>query len=166
MIERLRRLVRHFHAAYWGARRQLPAAALARMAEAVAAAEQGHLGEVCIVVEASLTPMQLLQRMDARERALEVFAQSRVWDTEHNSGVLVYVLLGDHAVEIVSDRGLRVVSQADWDAIVARFRAAFTSTDAGTGCVQAIAELGALLRRQLPAAGPNPDELADPVRVL
>ena len=136
------------------------------MAEAVAAAEQGHLGEICIMVEASLTPMQLLQRMSARERALEAFAQSRVWDTEHNSGVLVYVLLADHAVEIVADRGLRKVPQPDWDAIVASFRAAFATPDAGDGCVQAIAELGALLRRQLPADGPNPDELPDPVRVL
>lgn len=166
MDHRLLRLCRHFHAAYWGARRQLPAAALNRIAEAVAAAEQGHRGEICVVVEASLTPVQLLQQMSARERALEVFAQSRTWDTEHNSGVLVYVLLGDRAVEIVSDRGLRSIAQADWDAIVGRFRAAFASDDAGAGCVQAIAELGALLRRQLPASGPNPDELPDPVRML
>jgi len=80
--------------------------------------------------------------------------------------VLVYVLLGDRAVEIVSDRGLRAIAQADWDTIVARFQSAFASADAGQGCVQAIAELGALLRRQLPASGPNPDELPDPVRVL
>ncbi len=162
----LARLCRHFHAAYWGARRQLPAAALKRIGEAIAAAEQGHLGEICLVVEASLTPLQLWQRMDAHERALDVFAQSRTWDTAHNSGVLVYVLLGDRAVEIVSDRGLRAIGQPAWDTIVARFRAAFASADAGLGCVQAITELGALLRRHLPATGPNPDELPDPVRVL
>ena len=166
MNQRFQRRCRHFHAAYWRVRHQLPAEALKRMGEAVAEAEQGHLGEICIVVEASLTPLQLLQQMSARERALEVFAQSRSWDTEHNSGVLVYVLLGDRAVEIVSDRGLRAIAQADWDTIVARFQSAFASADAGQGCVQAIAELGALLRRQLPASGPNPDELPDPVRVL
>ncbi|MEO0316517.1 MAG: hypothetical protein RL404_194 [Pseudomonadota bacterium] len=166
MGQGLARLCRHFHAAYWGARRQLPADVLKRMGEAVAAAEHGHLGEICLVVEASLTPLQLWQRLSARERALEVFAQSRTWDTAHNTGVLVYVLLGDRAVEIVSDRGLRTIGQADWDTIVARFRAAFASADAGSGSVQAIAALGALLRRHLPAVGPNPDELPDPVRML
>ena len=166
MDTRLHRLCRHVHAAYWGARRQLPPDVLKRMGEAVAAAEQGHLAEICVVVEPSLTPLQLLQQVSARERALEVFAQSRSWDTEHNSGVLVYVLLGDRAVEIISDRGLKSVAQADWDAIVARFRSAFASSDAGNGCAQALAELGALLRRHLPSAGPNPDELPDPVRVL
>ena len=163
---RLQRLGRHFHAAYWGAPRQLPPAALQRMGEAVDAAEQGHLGEISIVVEASLTPLQLLQRLTARERALQLFAQSRIWDTEHNSGVLVYVLLGDRAVEIVSDRGLASIEQAAWDAIVARFRSAFTSGDAGHGCVQAIAELGDLLRQRLPNNGHNPDELSDSVRLL
>ncbi len=160
------RLYRHFLAAYWGARRHLSPAVLKRIADAVAAAEQGHLGEICVVVEASLTPLQLWQRMDARERALEVFAQARVWDTEHNSGVLVYVLLGDHAVEIISDRGLRAIAPADWDAIVACFQAGYASADSGAGGEQAIARLGALLRRHLPASGPNPDELPDPVRLL
>ena len=166
MASRLQRLCRHFHAAYWGARRHLSPAVLKQMADAVAVAEQGHLGEICIVIEASLTPLQLWRRMSARERALDVFAQSRVWDTEHNSGVLVYVLLGDRAVEIVSDRGLRAIAQADWDAMVAQFQAGFARPDSGTGCAQALASLGALLRKQLPASGANPDELPDPVRVL
>ncbi len=136
------------------------------MGEAVNAAEQGHLGEIAIVVEASLTPLQLLQRLSARERALAVFADSRIWDTEHNCGVLVYVLLGDRAVEIVSDRGLKSIEQAAWDAIIHRFQSAFASGDAGQGCVQAIAELGALLRSRLPTSGPNPDELPDSVSLL
>lgn len=163
---RLKRLWRHFQAAYWGAPRHLPPASLQRMGEAVDAAEQGHLGEITIVVEASLTPLQLLQQLSARERALQVFAESRIWDTEYNSGVLVYVLLGDRAVEIVSDRGLTSIEQSAWDAIIARFRSAFVSGDTGQGCVQAIAELGDLLRHRLPSGGPNPDELSDSVRLL
>ncbi len=163
---RLQRLFRHFQAAYWGASRQLPPAALQRMGQAVAAAEQGHQGEISIVVEASLTPLQLLQQLSARERALQVFAESRIWDTEHNSGVLVYMLLGDRAVELVSDRGLKSIEQAAWDAIIARFRAAFVCGEAGQGCVQAIAELGDLLRHRLPTSGPNPDDLPDSVRLL
>ncbi len=168
----MKRLLRHFYAAYWGAPRCLPAPVLKRMAEAVAVAERGHLAEICLVVEASLTPLQLMRGLHARERALEVFAQSRIWDTAHNSGVLVYVLLGDHAVEIVSDRGLAAIEAAEWATLVATFKAAFASLSAGTGtdpvagCVQAISTLGELLRRHLPAAGHNPDELPDPVRLL
>ena len=120
------------------AARALPPAALQRMADAVTAAEQGHLGEICIVVEASLTPLQLLQQMSARERALEVFAQSRSWDTEHNSGVLVYLLLADHAVEILADRGLHPKGADFWPQAVERFRHAFASDDTTTGCIAAI----------------------------
>ena len=114
MNQRFQRLCRHFHAAYWRVRHQLPAEALKRMGEAVAEAEQGHLGEICIVVEASLTPLQLLQQMSARERALEVFAQSRSWDTEHNSGVLVYVLLACATVLIAGDRGRAAARPRRW----------------------------------------------------
>ncbi len=165
-LQHVYRWCRHFYAAYWGARHHLSPAALQRMADAVTAAEQGHLGEICIIIEASLAPLQLWRRVSARERALEVFAQARVWDTEHNSGVLVYVLLGDRAVEIVCDRGLYAIAQADWDAIVAHCRTGFAEPGSGNGCVQAIAELGALLRKLLPTSGANPDELPDPVRLL
>lgn len=163
------RSLRHVYAAYWGARRLLPPPALKAIADAVAAAELGHLGEICIVIEASLTPLQLMKGMSARERALDVFAQSGTWDTAHNTGVLVYVLVGDRAVEIISDRGLAIINADAWAAIVARFNSAFSlpSTDAvNQGCIRAIAALGELLRLHLPAAGANPDELPDPVRLL
>ncbi len=170
----LARWLRHIHAAYWRQSRLLPSSALTALAAAVASAELGHRGEISLVIEASLTPLQLLQRMSPRERALEVFSQSRIWDTEHNSGVLVHVLLGDHAVEIVSDRGLAMIGAGEWEAIVSRFKAAFASPtgddadarDAGQGCAQALAALGELLRRHLPASDANPDELPDPVRLL
>ncbi len=157
---------RHLWSAYWQADRLLPATAQARLAAAIAQAEQGHAGEICVVIEASLSPLQLLQRVGARERALQVFATHRVWDTEHNSGVLVYLLLADHAVEIVTDRGLRPHDDPFWDETVKRLQQAFRSPDPVAGCAEAIARIGDYLRRRFPSAGPNPDELPNPVQLL
>ncbi len=162
----LARFFRHWWCAYWQADRVFPASARQQIADAIAAAERGHAGEICIVVEASLTPMQLWQGLSARERALEVFALERVWDTERNSGVLVYLLLADHAVEIVTDRGLGERDDACWKQAVSSMRDAFRNGQPVAGCVDAIAQLGDHLRQRFPSQGPNPDELPNSVRLL
>ena len=46
-----------------------------------------------------------------------MFGKLRVWDTEHNNGVLIYLLLAEHAIEIVADRGLNEqVPPQQWQA--------------------------------------------------
>ena len=160
------RYFNHLLHAYWHSHRKFPDDARRRIADAIAQAEHGHHGEICFVVESSLTPLQLLRGMTARERALEVFAAQRVWDTEHNSGVLVYLLLADHAVEILADRGLHPKGADFWPQAVERFRHAFASRDATAGCVAAIHQVGDFLRAHFPAQGDNPDELPNPVRLL
>ncbi len=162
----LARFFRHWWCAYWQAGRLFPAEAQRRLADAIGRAELGHAGEICVVVEASLTPIQLWRGMGPRERALEVFAQQRVWDTEANSGVLVYLLLADHAVEIIADRGLGASDDLFWAQVAQSFREAFRSGHVAPGCVAAIDAIGAELRRRFPSTGPNPDELANPVRIL
>ncbi len=97
------------------ARITFPAASLQRIADAVAEGERRHRGEVCFAVEPALELPALWARVDARERAQQVFAQLRVWDTEANNGVLIYLLLADHRIEIVADRGLDgLVSAEQW----------------------------------------------------
>lgn len=162
----LARFFRHWWCAYWQAGRLFPVAVQQQLAEAIARAEEGHAGEICVVVEASLAPLQLWRGMSPRVRALEVFAQQRVWDTEANSGVLVYLLLADHAVEIVADRGLGAADDPVWSRTAAAFREAFRSGRIAAGCVAAIDDIGAELRQRFPSAGPNPDELSNPVRML
>lgn len=162
----LGRFFRHWWCAYWQAGRLFPAEAQRRLADAIERAEQGHAGEICVVVEASLTPLQLWRGTGPRERALEVFALQRVWDTEANSGLLVYLLLADHAVEIVADRGLGAADDPAWARAAASFREAFRSGRIAGGCAAAIDDIGAELRRRLPSSGPNPDELSNPVRML
>lgn len=116
------RLGRFFRHRFWDeadVRRVLPAAALARLSARVTESELRHAGEIRVCVEASLPVSYLWRGLSARQRALALFGKLRVWDTEHNNGVLVYLLLAEHAIEIVADRGLnRRVSAAQWQAIV------------------------------------------------
>eukprot|EP01034_Spumella_vulgaris_P014511 gene14511-18528_t len=87
-------------------RRAIPRDLLERLRQRVAASEKRHSGEIRIYVEAGLPTSYLLRNATARERAVAMFGKLRVWDTEHNNGVLVYLLLAEHAIEIVADRGL------------------------------------------------------------
>jgi len=163
---RLTRLLRHRWFDDTDLRRALPADALDRLEARVAASEQGHSGEIRLCVEAGLPLSYLWRHLSARERAITLFGKLRVWDTEHNNGVLIYLLLADHAVEIVADRGLNQhLSPADWQALIAPMREAFRAHRFEQGLDEAITAIDALLRRHFPlAAGQrNPDELPNRV---
>ena len=144
-------------------RRAFPAALLDDMTQAIAKGERLHKGEVCFAVESRLSPWDVLEGFDARRRAEQVFAQLRVWDTEHNSGVLFYVLLAEHRIEIVADRGIAAaVPQDEWDVICARMRACFARGDWREGSLHGIAAAHELLQRHFPGNDKaNPDELPD-----
>lgn len=148
--------------------RAFPSETLDAIAEAVAAGERDHLGEVCFAVQARLSPWDVLAGMTAREAAAEAFARLRVWDTEQNTGVLVYVLLAEHRIEILADRGIAArVPQAEWDAICATMRERFAAGAWREGALQAVASAHALLRRNFPADGQrNPNELPDAPTLL
>jgi uncharacterized membrane protein len=100
--------------------------------------------------------------MSGRERAIEVFSNLRVWDTEHNSGVLVYLLLADHDIEIVADRGIAArVAPAAWETVARTMEAAFRQGEFERGALAGIEEISALLAAHFPPSGHNPDELAN-----
>ena len=116
------------------------------------------------MVEGALEGGSLFRNQPARERALDVFSQLRIWDTAHNNGVLIYLLLAEHAIEIVADRGLnRHVSQEEWQAIVGRMGTAFHDGRFEDGLTQALGEVSALLVQHFPVAdgAANPNELPD-----
>ena len=145
-------------------RRVLPAAAMARLGERVKASERRHSGEIRLAVEAALPWSYLRRGASARERAITLFGKLRVWDTEHNNGVLVYLLLAEHAIEIVDDRGLdRQVPDTEWRALVERMAVHFKAGRFEEGLAAAIDEIGALLERHFPlrAGESNPNELPD-----
>ena len=102
----IRRIGRHLLEHRWRLRRIFPPTALARIEQAIKAGEATHSGQVRFVVEGALDGAPLFRNQPARERALDVFSQFRIWDTAHNDGVLIYLLLADRDVEIVADRGI------------------------------------------------------------
>ena len=151
------RLLRHLFAR--SSRSVYPEDSLRRIADAVHAAEQRHTGEICFAVEASLPPLAVLRGVDARSRAQQVFAQLRVWDTHANNGVLVYLLLADHRIEIVADRGLSgLVDDAQWRAICARMEERFRGGDHEGAAIAGIEAVSDLLAAHFPQDGTQPDE--------
>jgi uncharacterized membrane protein len=160
----LGRLLRHRWRDEDDTRRAIPQDLVERLARRVAASEKRHSGEIRVYVEASLPTSYILRDAKARERALAIFGKLRVWDTENNNGVLVYLLLAEHAIEIVADRGLASrVPEAEWQAIVQRMGAAFRERRFEDGLTQALAEVSALLVEHFPLASgeANPNELPD-----
>lgn len=156
------RIFRHLAFPDWWWRRHLSEATLARIQKAVEQAEQGHSGEIRVAVEASLEPGALLRGVTARERALEVFSSLRVWDTEENNGVLLYVLLADRDVEIVADRGVaRAVAQAEWETICQEMEARFRADQPEQALTSGALRIGGRLRSLFPATGNSANQLPD-----
>ena len=118
MVMDIRRMIRHLGTGQLAVRAAFPESALRAIEQAIHESEVMHAGQIRFAVEASLDFTALRRNQTARERAIEMFSQLRVWDTEHNSGVLIYVQLVDRRIEIVADRGINAkVDQASWEAI-------------------------------------------------
>jgi uncharacterized membrane protein len=166
MVAKLTRILRHRWLDETDRRRALDDAALQRLSAQVATSELHHSGEIRVSVEAGLPMSYLLRGLQARDRAVMLFSKLRVWDTEQNNGVLIYLLLAEHAIEIVADRGLtRQVPQAQWDTLVAGMREAFVQRQFEAGLNAAIKVVDGLLRQHFPLAPgeDNPNELPDRV---
>jgi hypothetical protein len=150
------RFLRHVLTPAWLVRRYFPPSLLEQIGRRISDLERSHPGEVRFVVEHALEFGDLLSGLAARERALEVFSLLRVWDTEHNNGVLIYVLHAEHAVEIVADRGLaRCVAQAEWDSLCRDVQTEFRARRFGPGAMAAIDGAARLLDRHFPGHVPG-----------
>lgn len=156
------RILRHLFD-FGRARRHFPTATLDAIQHAIASSESRHLGEIVFAVEGSLGVGDVLRGRAAHERAHEVFAHLRVWDTEHNTGVLVYVLLADRTIEIVADRGVAAkVDESEWREVCELMRARFADDDYRGGAIAGVEAINDILVRHFPADGRrNPDELPD-----
>ncbi|MBS0446629.1 MAG: TPM domain-containing protein [Proteobacteria bacterium] len=164
MAHWLLRLLRHRRVDERDVRRAIDSAALQRLGTRVQANERGHSGEIRVCIEAGLPLSYLRRHASARERAVAMFGKLRVWDTEHDNGVLIYLLLAEHAIEIVADRGVdRRVDAAQWQRIAETMRTAFQADRYEEGLSAAIDAVGALLSEHFPIdpRAPNPNELPD-----
>jgi uncharacterized membrane protein len=161
------RLWRHLVTDHWSARRAFPRATLERIEKAIAAGERTHSGQVRFVVEAALPLHSVLRGESPRERALDVFGRLRIWDTEENCGVLVYLLMADRAVEMIADRGIhRRVGDAAWQAICRRMEEAYRARNFEEGAIAGIEAISALLAQHFPRTAPGENELPDRPLVL
>lgn len=158
----LKRSLKHLFMPPWAWRRAFPRATLDRIEAAVREAETGHGGEIRFVIENSLAPALVWRGVPGRERAIELFSQLRVWDTEYNSGVLVYLLLADHDIEIVADRGIAArVDQTEWDNIAKLMEQHYREGDFRKGTFEGIRRVTELLTRHFPSGTNNPNELSN-----
>ena len=132
-------------------RNALPDAAMDALEKATGMAERGSSGQIRLIVEANW-PLLHVNQATPRSRALEWFSQLHVWDTEHNNGVLIYLLFAEKRVEIVADRGLNHrVTQAQWDAICRSMEMSFSGGQYERGLTEGVNAIGDLLREHFPA---------------
>ncbi|HEY6240868.1 MAG TPA: TPM domain-containing protein [Burkholderiales bacterium] len=164
---RFKRLMRHLFTDHWSVRRAFPPAAMRAIEKAVGEEERRHGGQVRFAIEVSLPLSELLRGVQSRERAVEWFGRLGVWDTEHNSGVLIYLLLADRRVEIVADRGIHSkVGTAAWEAICGEMQREFARGEFERGVVIGVRAVSDLLAAHFPRSGESPNELSDKPVVL
>jgi uncharacterized membrane protein len=159
---KLSRWLKHAFMPPWCWRLSFPADVLKDIEKAVKQSESQHSGELRFAIENSLAPGWVWHGMTARHRANEVFSNLRVWDTEENSGVLIYIQLADREVHILADRGInKCVAQTEWNRIAQLMQNEFSSGNFRQGSLQGIEEITRLLATHFPANSDNTDELSN-----
>jgi len=158
----IKRIMRHLSTGRAAVRRAFPSRTLDAIERAIRETEAKHNGQIRFAVEAALDLTPLLAGQTAQQRALEVFSKLRVWDTEHNNGVLIYLLLADRDVEIVADRGVHAkLGKEIWETICREMEAAFRDGKFETGVLAGIHSVGQHLARHYPHVGEKMNELPD-----
>ena len=161
------RIARHLLEHHWRARRVFTPKVLENIEAAIKAGEATHAGQVRFVVEGALDGAPLFRNQQARERALDIFSRLRIWDTAHNNGVLIYLLLADRNVEIVADRGIDAqVGAEGWETICRDMEADFGNGQFEAGVIKGIAAVSRELARYYPPDGHPRNELPDQPMVI
>jgi uncharacterized membrane protein len=159
---RLRRMMRHLRSGAAQAQRAFPPHTRKAIAEAITAGEQTHRGEVRVIVEKAMPLDAVWDGQSPRQRALALFADYGVWNTEDNCGVLLYVNLAEHKIEIVADRGIdRKIDKATWRDVCRTMAEGFGHGQYHDSTLAAIEQVNTLLRTHFPSDGARPNELPD-----
>lgn len=168
MMNLFKRLCRHLLITPFALKRRFPPVVMQRIEQAIAQSEGTHFGEIRFAVELHLSPLDILRNKTGHQRAVEVFSQLRVWDTEHNNGVLIYLLLADHDFEILSDRGVHQhVGSHGWSRISQEMEALFRQGRFEAGVLHGIEQISQVLTQHYPAADHNNNnELPDAPVIL
>lgn len=163
----IKRIVKHILATDGQVNRAFPPSALIAIDKAIEASESTHVGEIRFAVEAALDGSPLFKGQTARSRAIDLFSQLRVWDTQHNTGVLIYLLMADRAVEIIADRGINAkVDTQEWCSVCREMETAFGLSNFEGGVVGGVQAVTQRLVLHFPAQGHNRNELPNQPVVL
>lgn len=163
----IQRIARHLLVTDGQVRRALSRTALTNIEAAIKASEAEHVGEIRFAVEGGLDGAPLFKGQSARERAIELFSQLRVWDTEQNTGVLIYLLLADRAVEIVADRGIHAkVDSQEWSKVCRQMEDAFRQSNFEGGVVSGVQAVTRHLKQHFPPDSHDTNELPNKPVVL
>ncbi|RTL53630.1 MAG: hypothetical protein EKK40_03485 [Bradyrhizobiaceae bacterium] len=163
----IKRISKHLLLNRWRVRKVFPYHVLANIEAAIKASEKRHTGQIRFVVEGALDGRPLFNDQAARARAIDVFSFQRIWDTMHNNGVLIYLLLADHDVEIVADRGIdALVGKEAWQGICSAMEKQFREGHFEAGVIEGIEAVTEHLVAHFPASGPHKNELPDTPTVL
>lgn len=142
------RFFNHLVSHTWQVHKRFSASALRNIEQAIKASERTHLGEIRFVVESGLHPIEIIYKKTPKKRALELFGRFNVWDTQHNTGVLIYLLLADRDVEIVADRGIhQQVGNVEWERICHLMELKFKASEFESGVLIGIAEISQHLQK-------------------
>jgi uncharacterized membrane protein len=166
-MNKTRRLLRHLFTTTAAGRRSFPPHTLKAIQTAIADGERRHRAQVRMIIEASLPAGAILESMSSRGRARELFARYRIWDTEENCGVLVYINLADHKVEIVADRAAgRALSAHEWQKVCRTMTEGFAHGEFHDSAVTGLQQLNDLLAQRFPSDGSQANQLSDRPLVL
>ena len=159
---KIKRIVKHLLSTHGQVRRAFPRSALGEIEQVIKASEAEHTGEIRFVVEGGLDGLPLFRGQSARERAIDLFSQLRVWDTQDNTGLLIYLLLADRAVEIVADRGISAkVGVHEWSTVCREMELAFGQSKYARGVIGGVQAVTQHLVKHFPADGRSGNELPD-----
>lgn len=151
MLKRIIRFFRHLFSNPWQVKKHFSTQALQHIESAITASELKHTGEIRFVVEAGLHPYEIMGKKSPRNRAIELFSHLNIWDTEHNNGVLIYLLLADRDVEIVADRGIdKHIGYDQWDMICHEMEVMFRQGKFELGLMQGLNAVSLALEKHFP----------------
>jgi uncharacterized membrane protein len=161
------RFIKHMFSHPWQVQRHFSTEALRNIEKAISASEKMHAGEIRFVVEAGLHPYEILCKKTPKKRAIELFGRLNIWDTEHNNGVLIYLLLADRDVEIVGDRGIdQHLGHDGWEEICNEMEVLFRKGQFEAGVLQGIAQISAELEKHFPQTGTSKNEVSNKPLVM
>lgn len=163
-MSKMTRWLKHLFTPTWRVRQLFSATLLQQVEAGISASERQHQGQLRFVIESSFNAAAIFAGMSPRERALEWFGSLRVWDTEYNSGVLVYISMADHAIEVIADRGInQAVDPKAWADVCALIQAQFAKKRYAEGLESGLAAINELLLTHMPRSTPLVNELPDEV---